>query len=327
MTARSAPSPEPDRTQFQVSPDAAGTRLDRFVTARRKDLSRSAIQKAILQGKITVNGKAAKNGHRLKLGEEVVCRSPAPDPVRIEGENLPLDVVREEEEFIVINKSAGMVVHPAGPIRQGTLVNALLGRHMALSAGSHPQRPGIVHRLDKGTTGLIVIAKTDSAHRCLADQFQDRVVKKCYLALAWGTVRPRRIDLPVGRHRRERTAMSTHSPIGKPALTHLLPVKSYGAFTLLEVRPETGRTHQIRVHLAAIRHPIVGDRKYGGERNLHPREEELRHHIQALGRPALHAWKLEFLHPTSGLPVKLQAELPADMRELLEYLDGWKPGG
>lgn len=327
MTARSAPSSGPDRTRFQVPGDAAGTRLDLFLTSRRKDLSRSAIQKAILQGKITVNGKAAKIGHRLKRGEEVVCRSPAPDPALVEGENLPLDVICEEEEFIVINKSAGMVVHPAGPKRQGTLVNALLGRRIALSTGSHPQRPGIVHRLDKGTSGLIVIAKTDSAHRCLAGQFQDRVVKKCYLALAWGTVRPRRIDLPVGRHRRERTAMSTCSPLGKPAVTHLVPVKNFGAFTLLEVSPETGRTHQIRVHLAAIRHPIVGDRKYGGERNLHPREEELRLRIQALGRPALHAWKLEFLHPTSGLPVQFQAEPPADMRELLDHLRDWKPGG
>jgi 23S rRNA pseudouridine1911/1915/1917 synthase len=319
----------PDQTGHRANPPihriripavAAGTRLDRFLAEHWPEWSRTTIQRAIHRGEITVDGETVRTGHRVRPDQEVVFRPAVPAANGLAAEPLPLDIVFEDDDLVVVNKAAGMVVHPAGGNRTGTLVNALLGRGHSLSTGTHPHRPGIVHRLDRGTSGLLVVAKTDRAHRHLADQFRHRRVNKVYLALAWGSVRPGRIDSSVGRHPRERTAMTTRSRRGRDALTLIRPLEHFDGFTLLEVKPETGRTHQIRVHLASIRHPLVGDRVYGGQRNLNPRETELVDLLRSFRRPALHAWKLEFVHPRTGRPRRFQADPPADFGGLIERL-------
>ncbi|MBI4161646.1 MAG: RluA family pseudouridine synthase [Acidobacteria bacterium] len=320
-----APPPSARARRIPVPDSARGVRLDRFLAAHLPGWSRSALQRAIERGEITVGDATVRPGRRLRPGEDVLCRFSPPTTLGVPPEPIPLEVVREEAEFLVVNKPAGMAVHPDGRNRTGTLVNALLGRGRDLSRGTHPLRPGIVHRLDRGTTGLLVVAKTDRAHRHLAEQFRRRTVKKGYLALAWGSVRPARVDLPIGRDRRDRTAMTTRSARGRPARTELIPLEKFDGFTLLEVRPETGRTHQIRVHLAALRHPLVGDRTYGGERNLNPRERELGERLRAWRRPALHAWTLEFRNPADGLPVACRADPPEDFRALIECLRRLRP--
>jgi 23S rRNA pseudouridine1911/1915/1917 synthase len=318
--AGSAPQGTAAIHRVRVPEDAGNTRLDRFLASCWPEWSRTAIQRAIAQGEITVDGMTVKTGHRIHPGEEVVFRPSAPPAIDLAAEKIPLDIVWEDDDLLVVNKAPGMVVHPAGGNRTGTLVNALLGRGQTLSAGAHPQRPGIVHRLDRGTSGLLVVARNDRTHRALADQFRHRLVKKTYLAVAWGDVRPGKIDAPIGRHRHDRTAMTTRVPDGREALTSFRPLERFDGFTLLEVQPETGRTHQVRVHLASIHHPLVGDRTYGGERNLNPRETELRSLLRSFRRPALHAWKLEFLHPGSGQSQSFQAEPPEDFRRLVDQL-------
>ena len=306
--------------RFRVEVHQAKTRLDRFLMERWPERSRTSIQKAITRGDVTVGGNPAKTGQRLKAGDEILCRAPAPTPSPLQAENIPLEILEEQDDFLVVNKPSGMVTHPAGGNWQGTLVNALLGRMGTLSTGSHPDRPGIVHRLDKGTSGVMVVAKSDRAHRNLAEQFQNRQVEKVYLALVWGTVRPRVIKSAVGRHHRERRRMAIRSEDGRPARTRIHSRENLAGFSLVEARPETGRTHQIRVHLQSIRHPVVGDRLYGGERTVSPRLPELRAALAAFRRPALHAWKLRFQHPTEGHALEYIAPLPEDFQELLSLL-------
>lgn len=294
-----------------VPAGARGERLDRWLTAQLTTLSRSQIQKLIEAGEVTVDGLApAKSGVKLEGGETVVVRLPALVSEQPEPEAIPLDIVYENQHALVLNKPAGMVVHPAPGHSGGTLVNALLARYPDLEDPEQPTRPGIVHRLDRETSGLLVVAKSARARRFLQRQFKRRAVVKEYLALVQGQFDAERgvIEGPIGRdprHRQRRAVVTT----GRPAETRYQVVEALGEYTLLNVHPVTGRTHQIRVHLAAIGHPVVGDRVYG------PRRQRL-----ALERHFLHAWRLRLQLPGEPEPRTFEAPLPPELVALLEAL-------
>lgn len=325
-------------TTIQVTPGDAGRRLDHFLVSQLPDLSRARLQELIAEGHVQVNGAAAKAALKLK-GTEVVEVSTLTErpPLRAMAENIPLDVVYEDDDLAIVNKPAGMMVHAgAGATdderNRGTLVNALLHRFQALSGTGGEMRPGIVHRLDKETSGLIVVAKNDLAHRRLAEQFSSRQVHKTYLALVHGW--PKResgtIDAPISRDAIRRTRMTTRRREGRTAVTHYRVLRKidslYGKFALVEVRIETGRTHQIRVHMASIGHPVVGDTLYGAPRELKatrraaakaPGTEPL-----TLSRNFLHAAAIELIQPTSSAPLKFQRPLPGELEEFLRRLEG-----
>ncbi|MCZ7569667.1 MAG: RluA family pseudouridine synthase [Ardenticatenaceae bacterium] len=303
-------SPGAVRT-LTVPVGARGERLDRWLTTQITALSRSQIQKLIEAGQVTVEGCVpAKSGVKLEGGEIVVVQLPAPAPEQPAPEPIQLDVMYENERALVINKPAGMVVHPAPGHIGGTLVNALLARYPELNDAEQPERPGIVHRLDRETSGLLVIAKSVRARRYLQRQFKRRAVIKEYLALVQGQPEAARgvIEGPIGRdlhHRQRRAVVAT----GRPAETRYEVIETYKEYTLLNVRPVTGRTHQIRVHLAAIDHPVVGDRVYG------PRRQRL-----ALERHFLHAWRLTLQLPGESEPRTFEAPLPPELAAVLETL-------
>lgn len=273
---------------FHADEQSAGQRLDQFLVAQIGDVSRARVQQLIDAGKVLVNRKAVKSSYRMEEEDEVeITGMVQPPPLKAKPENIPLDVVYEDDSLAVINKPAGMMVHAgagqtaedeeeADPRTSGTLVNALLHRFKKLSKEGGDLRPGIVHRLDKDTSGLIIVAKSDSAHRKLADAFATRAVKKTYLALVhgWPKTQTGTINAAIGRDRTHRSRMSTKSPQGRDALSHYKVLKefftAYGKFALLEVKIETGRTHQIRVHLSSIGHPVVGDTLYGAPRTIEP---------------------------------------------------------
>jgi 23S rRNA pseudouridine1911/1915/1917 synthase len=279
---------EKNMTAFHPTMEDSGKRLDVFVVSQLPDVSRARVQQLIEQEKVAVNGKPQRASFRIQGGEEITLLGEAtPPPLKATPENIPLDVVYEDDSLAVINKPAGMMVHAgagqsaddneeADPRTRGTLVNALLYRFKKLSAEGGDLRPGIVHRLDKDTSGLIVVAKSDSAHRKLGEQFAGRVVKKKYIALVhgWPKQSSGTIRAPIGRDRSRRNRMSTKTNEGRDAVTHYKVVKelttSYGKFALLDVTIETGRTHQIRVHLASLGHPVVGDTLYGSPAELAP---------------------------------------------------------
>jgi len=288
--------------------EGSGERLDRFIANHRPELSRSFIQKLIAGGWVTVNTLPAKPALKLKVGDCIAVTEPPPEPSPLTPEHIPLDIRFENSDIIVVNKPPGMTTHPAPGNRSGTLVNALLGLLPELAEGSGPERPGIVHRLDKDTSGLIVIAKNRKALDNLSDQFKSRQVQKVYLALVKGYVRPETglIDAPIGRDHIHHKKMSIVSS-GRPAQT-LYRVKSYlEGYTLLTVEPKTGRTHQIRVHLAKINYPIVGDTTYGISSEL-------------VSRQFLHAYKLAFRLPSTGEQVTFTTQLPTDLKAALEKL-------
>jgi 23S rRNA pseudouridine1911/1915/1917 synthase len=295
-----------------VPPDAAGTRLDSFVAGSDLALTRSQVRHLIDGGRVTIGGRVRKAGQLVRAGDEVRVEVPAVASTVAEPEALPLDVLYEDETLIVVNKAPGMVVHPAPGRWQGTLVNALLHRFGAMP-GHEASRPGIVHRLDRDTSGVMVIARTTAALEHLGRQFAARTVSKRYLAVVRGNVRSDvlHIDAPIGRHTVERKKMSTRARVGRPAITHVRVLERFGRATLVEAAPETGRTHQIRVHLAARGHPIIGDAVYG-----RPRAEE----ASWIGRHALHAAALGIVHPERGVPMTFEAELWPDMRALLTTL-------
>ncbi len=308
-----------------VPADAADQRLDLFLTAQIKDASRSAIQRAISTGEVTVNGKAVKPSHRLSAGETIIGEVPAAPPIEAVPENIPLDIVHEDDEIIVINKPAGMVTHPGAGITSGTLANALV-YHLIQAEQSLPKRggvsrPGIVHRLDAGTSGLIVAAKTDRAHLRLAEQFESRSVKKSYVALVYGSVKDQEgnIDAPIGRDPRSRVRMAITAG-GRSALTLYRVVERFDEFTLLDVEIRTGRTHQIRVHLAHIKHPVVGDATYDAGRANSIKNPRRRAAIAKLDRPFLHAARLILAHPASRETLEFAAPLPAELRSVLELV-------
>jgi 23S rRNA pseudouridine1911/1915/1917 synthase len=316
--------PEQFPLSFLVTPEDAGKRLDQFLAAQLGEVSRARVQQLIREQKALVNDAAAKASLRLRGGERITLLGPAqPPPLRAVPEDIPLDIVYEDDDLAVVNKPAGMMVHAgAGALEdsrnQGTLVNALLHRFGRLSALGGELRPGIVHRLDKATSGLIVVAKNDEAHRRLAAQFSDRKVKKTYLALVHGWLKQDRgtIHSSISRDRVRRTRMTTRREGGREAITHYRVQRRletpFGRFTLLELKIDTGRTHQIRVHLAALGHAVVGDTLYGAPREIRGKDNSI-----SLPRNFLHAAALEFEHPRSGREFSFSRPLPAELEKFL----------
>lgn len=302
-----------DQIVLTVGEGDVGLRLDIYLAERNPGLSRSRIQRLIEESLVTVNDRPAKAGYRVRLGDSVLMEVPEPEPLRIEPEAIPLDIIYEDENLIVINKPRGMVVHPGAGNYTGTLVNALLYHCPDLSGINGVTRPGIVHRLDKDTSGLLMVAKNDFTHLDLARQLEERTVSKIYLALVYGG--PGRdhgtVNAPIGRHPRDRKRMAANVRNGKHAVTHYEVVRRYRGYTLLRVTPETGRTHQIRVHLTHIGLPLVGDLTYGRAR-------------PALGLHGqfLHAHKLGFVHPCTREPLLFTAPLPRELEAVLQRLEG-----
>jgi len=313
---------------FVVPPDFEGQRLDRFLVSVLAEQSRSQLQRLIADGHVTVTAptgapKTAKANLSLKDGDRIQVDAPEPRPAAIPGEELPLEVLFQDADLAVINKPAGMVVHPAAGHDSGTLVNALLHHITDLSGVGGELRPGIVHRLDRGTSGVMVVAKNDAAHQELARQFHDREVEKEYIALVWGVVQAgRRIDAAIGRDPVNRQKMSARSKHARNAVTRITRAHHMPAVTLCQVAIHTGRTHQIRVHLSAIGHPIVGDSLYGG---VHRRVAGDIKAVLRLTRPFLHSARLVFHHPEDGRRMEFIAPLPQDLMDILEDLPGWPP--
>ena len=327
---------------FTATPADAGRRLDQFLTSALGDVSRARVQQLIEQEKVTVNGAPAKSSLKLEGTETIVIIGEVQlPPLKAEAEDIPLEVVYEDRDLAVINKPAGMMVHAgAGATRdarsRGTMVNALLHHMKKLSAVGGELRPGIVHRLDKETSGLILVAKNDAAHRSLADQFSGREVKKTYDALVqgWPKTDTGTINAPVSRDRIKRTRMTTRGHGGRDAITHYRVVGKletpFGKFARLEVKIDTGRTHQIRVHMASLGHPVVGDTLYGASAQLTARHSKSgqgasKHKVGrppalTLGRNFLHAAELEFKHPRSGKKVRFVAQLPKELALFLRRL-------
>jgi 23S rRNA pseudouridine1911/1915/1917 synthase len=309
---------------IQVPPAAARIRLDRYLSELFPDQSRSQIQGWIRSGNIQVNRTKVKTGYLLRPGDtigiEVMAASAEPRP---EPENIPLHLVYEDEDLAVVDKPAGLVCHAGSGVRTGTLVNALLYHLGPLQTGD-PLRPGIVHRLDKLTSGLLVVAKNLESHRSLARQFKARQVKKEYVALVYGHPHPRTgtIDLPLGRDLRDRKKISVRSRRRREAVTHYHEERKYGPFSLLRVRIETGRTHQIRVHLAQLGYPVVGDTLYGGSRFRNLNDPLLRTATRELNRQFLHAQRLEFCHPRTQATLSFTAPLPAELSSFLNLAEG-----
>jgi 23S rRNA pseudouridine1911/1915/1917 synthase len=303
----------------EVTSDQDGTRLDRFLVSVLGDISRSQIQRLIKDGHISVDGKAAKANQALRPGQSISVDIPEPAASDVEPEPLPLKIVFQDADIVVIDKPAGMVVHPAAGHARGTLVNALLHHVEDLSGIGGERRPGIVHRLDRGTSGLMVVAKNDAAHAELARQFRDREVEKEYIALVWGEVHPgRRIDAPIGRDPANRRKMAARARRSREAVTRIVRTESLSrALTLAQVAIHTGRTHQIRVHLSAIGHSIVGDALYGG---VHRRVPGDLRAVSRLERPFLHAARLAFKHPSDGRRLEFASELPDDLQSVLDRL-------
>jgi 23S rRNA pseudouridine1911/1915/1917 synthase len=308
-----------ERHRFTVDPESAGLRLDVYLAGLLPQHSRSQLQRVVKGGGATLGGRPTKPNAVLKPGDLVEVELPDPAPATPLPQDLDLPVLYQDADVIVVNKPAGMVVHPAAGHDQDTLVNALLFHADNLSGVGGEQRPGIVHRLDRGTSGLIVAAKNDQAHRELTRQFQDREVEKEYLALAWGDVHAgRRIDLPVGRDPVHREKMSTRARRARSAVTRITAARDLRGVSYLQIAIATGRTHQIRVHLSAIGHPIVGDRTYGGVRHRMPAALRA---VERLERPFLHAARLSFTHPREGTRLEFTCPLPPDLQEVLDELE------
>jgi len=276
------------------------------------------------EGAVRIGGEAAlKVSRKVKAGETVCLIRPPALPALALPEAIPLTILYEDAHLLVIDKPAGLVVHPAAGHPGGTLVNAVLHHCQDLSGIGGVLRPGIVHRLDKETSGVLVVAKSDAAHWGLAAQFKQRQIEKTYLALVFSDPKEAegRIDLPVGRHPQERQRMSTHSRRGKTAVTKWRVIERYGAASLLEVTIETGRTHQIRVHLSAIGYPVIGDRVYAGAKRIQTvADPVVRARIKAMKRQALHAARIGFIHPLTGASLTFSAPLPQDIADIVEFL-------
>ncbi len=290
-----------------------GERLDKWLAKKWKDRSRTEIQRWIKEGLVRVNGRSTKPGYKLEEGDVIEVDVPAPQKYEgIKPEPLPLPILYQDDDIVVIDKPAGKVVHPAPGHAEGTLVNALLYHIPDLQGIGGIERPGIVHRLDKDTSGLLLVAKNDQAHRELQRQFKNREVEKMYLALVEGQVHPRvgRIEVPIARDKQHRKRMAP-SKEGREAITEYRVLEYLEDFTFLEVRPLTGRTHQIRVHLAYIGHPIVGDTVYGR------RKQRLKPFLK---RHFLHAHRLRFRHPRTGTPMEFTSPLPPDLQAVINYL-------
>lgn len=304
--------------RLEVEPEHDGLRLDNFLTAVLPDQSRSQIQRLIKDGRVQGPGKAPRASTAVHTGQVFTIDIPPPKPAEPLPEALPLRIVYEDPDVVVLDKPAGMVVHPAAGHSSGTLVNALLHHIKDLSGIGGELRPGIVHRLDRGTSGLMVVAKHDRAHDELSRQFRDREVEKEYVALVWGVVQAgRRIDAPIGRDPANRQKMSTRARRARSAVTRVTFSHHFKGVSLLKVAIATGRTHQIRVHLSTIGHPIVGDPVYGG---VHRRVPANLRAVQQLDRPFLHSARLSFSHPGDGRRVDFDSPLPPDLQHVLDDL-------
>lgn len=302
---------------------AAGQRLDSFLAHHLPELSRSAVQRLIEEGHVLVDGRKQRPSYKLAAGESVVVTVPPPAPTEPQAEAIPLHVVYEDHDLIVIDKPAGMTVHPGAGVDSGTLVNALLAHCADLSGIGGELRPGIVHRLDKGTSGLLVAAKNDQAHRGLAEQFAAHSIKRLYWALIYGAPNADtgKISGIIGRHPTERLRMSGKARHGKPAVTNWRVLERLDVASLVQLRLETGRTHQIRVHLTEAGMPLLGDPLYpDGGRFNNLKDPLLKKMISSLGRQALHARVLGFVHPVTGQYLEFNSEPPDDIMGLLTYL-------
>ena len=320
-----------------VSPEDSGQRLDQYLAAKLAEVSRARVQQLIEKGEVLVNDAAAKASLRLRGGEQVtVTGPPQAPPLRAMAEEIPLDIVYEDDDLAIVNKPAGMMVHAGAGATEdarnrGTLVNALLHHFGALSGVGGELRPGIVHRLDRATSGLMVVAKNDESHRRLARQFSGREVHKTYVALVHGWPKKDRgtIQSAISRHAQRRTRMTTRGAGGRDAVTHYVVTRKidspYGKFALLEVKIETGRTHQIRVHMSSLGHPVVGDTLYGAPGGLRTESGKRRAAgapaTLALGRNFLHSAKLELAHPRTGERLSFSRGLPIELEDLLGQLE------
>ena len=301
-----------DTLTFLAAEENAGERLDRFLSENIDGMSRSALSKLIENQAVTVNGKPAVKSRTLSPNDEVAVAVPAPRQLDVAAEDIPLDVVFEDDDLLVVNKPKGMVVHPAAGNETGTLVNALLFHcGGTLSGINGVLRPGIVHRIDKNTSGLLVVAKNDKAHAALSEQIQEHSFTREYLAVVYGNLKDDEgtVDAPIGRHKTDRKKMCVTAQNSKNAVTHYSVLERYGDFTLIKCILETGRTHQIRVHMAYIGHPIAGDDVYGPKKV-----------ITSLHGQCLHAAKLGFVHPSSGEYIEFETDVPEEFRAFLEKL-------
>ena len=299
--------------ELTAGPADAGKRLDHFLQEKLKDQSRSRLQAWVKSGLVIVNGAAAKASHILRGGERIEVTLTAPPPLKAAPEDLPVEILYEDAAVVAVNKPAGLVVHAGAGVESGTLVNRLVRHFQELSQIGGELRPGIVHRLDRGTSGVLLVARTDAAHRALAAQFSGRTVEKTYLALVQGRMRDDtgRIEKPIARDPVHRTRMTARLASGRSALTEFRVVQRFENFTYLEVRIGTGRTHQIRVHLASLGHPVAGDNLYGA---------------RAAERIFLHAWRISFTSPATAERVTVEAPLPPDLDQWLTRLRNFTAG-
>lgn len=301
-----------EKRTLQTTKEDAGQRMDAYLASRLENLSRSAAARLLTEGRVTRGGRTLAKGDILRGGEVLDILLPDPAPVDLKPQDIPLEIVYEDDDVVVVNKPKGLVVHPAPGHPDGTLVNALLGHcGNSLSGIGGELRPGIVHRIDKDTSGLVIAAKNDSAHQKLAAQLQDHTLSRTYACIVVGTLREERgtVDAPIGRCPTERKRMAVVSG-GRRAVTHWAVLKRYRGFTYTQCRLETGRTHQIRVHMAYIGHPILGDTLYGAKKP-----------VSGLQGQCLHAVGLRFLHPRTGEPVELHCELPPEFQAWLRKLE------
>ncbi len=308
-------SPQERTARFSATPEYLHTRIDHFLIKQDIGISRTYLQKLIKDGHVLVNNKTVKPNYRLRLNDEIVVNIPPPAELEILPENIPLDIIYEDSSIIVINKPAGIVVHPAGGNYSGTIVNALLYHCKDLTGIGGKERPGIVHRLDKDTSGVLVAAKNDHSHQHLSKQFKMRKVEKRYIALVAGVVKKESgtIEVPIGRDIKDRKKISPKTRRAKTAVTHFKVIERFKNASLLEIKIETGRTHQIRVHLSHFKHPVLGDVQYGGKimRNWN--------NIN-IPRQMLHAERLGIIHPATERYMEFKAPMPEDIDKLLYFL-------
>lgn len=297
---------------YIVDKEKAGIRIDKAIGLMEDTLSRVAIQRLLDEGNILVNGKTTKASYKTKLGDEITIQKKEPKKVDIIAQDIPIEVLYEDEDIIVVNKPKGIVVHPANGNPDGTLVNAIMNLcGNSLSGIGGEIRPGIIHRLDKDTSGVLIVAKNDMAHINISNQIKNRQTKKIYIALVRGVIKENEatVDMPIGRSKKDRKKMAVTKD-GKEAVTHFKVLKRYDNFTLLELKIDTGRTHQIRVHLAEIGYPIVGDYVYSNGKNPFNIEGQM-----------LHAKQIEFVHPRTGKDMKIGAPIPKYFQDIIDICD------
>ncbi|MED1916064.1 RluA family pseudouridine synthase [Brevibacillus sp. DP1.3A] len=299
-----------ERYDWTVDPADKNERIDKFITLQNEDWSRSQVQAWVKEGRVTVNGEPIKNNYKLQAEDEVTLRVPPPKEMAIQPEEMSLDIVYEDSDVVVVNKPRGLVVHPAPGHYSGTLVNGLLAHCKDLSGINGVLRPGIVHRIDKDTSGLLMVAKNDKAHMGLAEQLKAHTVNRKYVAIVHGVILHEMgtIEAPIGRDPKNRQQMAVVFENSKPAVTHFIVLERFKEYTLVELKLETGRTHQIRVHMKYIGYPLAGDPKYGPKNTLE------------LDGQALHAKTLGFIHPRTGEQLEFEAPMPKEMLDVIEVL-------